>query len=330
MTQGAAREYRVRRLFLCAAAVLRAGCHKAAAIVVLREDMRLLIAGWHGQVARALIEAAPSLPHIKALACGRAALDVRDPRSIERAFSDIAPDVVINTAAYTAVDQAETDADAAFALNREGARLLARAAARRKVPVVHLSTHYVFDGTKATPYLESDAPTPATVFGRSKSEGEEAVAEASPHHVIIRTGWVFGPAGRNFATNILDAAETGEPLRVVDDQRGNPTYAPHLASALLDVARRVANGSAAEAPWGTYHAAGSGETTWFGLAKEILSRAGAANGGLTPIQSADYPKPAPRPANAVLDCTRFGETFGLHLPPWQDGVAACVERRIGG
>ena len=288
--------------------------------------MRLLIAGWHGQVARALIEAAPSLPHIKALACGRAALDVRDPRSIERAFSDILPDVVINTAAYTAVDQAETDAEAAFALNREGARLLARAAARREVPIVHLSTHYVFDGTKATPYTESDAPLPATVFGRSKREGEQAVAEANPRHVIIRTGWVFGPAGRNFATTILEAARMGAPLRVVDDQRGNPTYAPHLASALLDVAHRLAT-APTEALWGTYHAAGSGETTWYGLAKEILARAGTMNGmdcPLTPIQSGEYPKPAPRPANSALDCTRFRDAFGLGLPPWQEGVAACV------
>lgn len=295
--------------------------------------MRLLIAGWHGQVARAVIEAAPSLPYIKALACGRAALDVRDPRSIERAFSDILPDVVINTAAYTAVDQAETDAEAAFALNREGARFLARAAARREVPIVHLSTHYVFDGTKQAPYAESDEPSPVTVFGRSKLEGENAVREANPHHVIVRTGWVFGAMGRNFATNIVQAAETGEPLRVVDDQHGNPTYAPHLASALLDVAHRIAAGPAEPLPWGTYHAAGSGVTTWFGLAKEILARArlpGAGQIDITPIHSADFPKAASRPKNSALDCTRFRDAFGLHLPAWQQGVEACVARQLGG
>lgn len=290
--------------------------------------MRLLIAGWHGQVARALIERAPSLPHVKALAAGRAALDVRDPRSIERAFGDLAPTVAINTAAYTAVDQAETDEDAAFALNREGARLFARAAARRGVPVIHLSTHYVFDGTKPEPYVESDVPSPATVYGRSKLAGEEAVKEANPRHVIIRTGWVFGANGRNFATKILGSAAAGEPLRIVADQRGNPTFAPHLASAILELARRLAEGGQGAEAWGTYHAAGAGATSWHGLATEILAR--AAKGGTTPaagveaIASADYPTPAPRPMNSVLGCARFEETFGLRLPPWQEGVAACV------
>ena len=288
--------------------------------------MRLLIAGWHGQVARALIEAAPSLPHIKALAAGRAALDVRDPRSIERAFSDISPDVVINSAAYTAVDRAETDQDAAFALNRDGARLLARAAARRDVPILHVSTHYVFDGTKKEPYRETDATAPRTVFGCSKLEGERAVAEANPRHVIARTGWVFGPSGRNFATNVLAAANESAPLRVVADQHGNPTYAPHLAAVLLDIARRLAD-EPADDLWGTYHAAGSGVTTWHGLATEILARATVTSDTaptVVPIATADYPTAAPRPENSTLDCMRLHERFGLRLPPWQEGVAACV------
>lgn len=292
--------------------------------------MRLLIAGWHGQVARALIEAAPSLPHIKALAAGRAALDVRDPRSIERAFSDITPDIVINSAAYTAVDRAETDQEVAFALNRDGARLLARAAARRDVPILHLSTHYVFDGTKKEPYSEADTPAPRTVFGRSKLEGEEAVAETNPRHVIVRTGWVFGTSGRNFATNILSVAKTGEPLRVVADQYGNPTYAPHLAAALLDVARRLA-AERDDAAWGTYHVAGSGVTTWHGLATEILARASVTSDTeptVAAIATADYPTAAPRPENSTLDCTRFREIFGVELPPWQEGVAACVAHHL--
>lgn len=292
--------------------------------------MRLLIAGWHGQVARALIEAAPSLPHIKALAAGRAALDVRDPRSIERAFSDISPNVVINTAAYTAVDRAEADEDAAFALNRDGARLLARAAARRDVPILHVSTHYVFDGTKKEPYVESDTPSPQTVFGRSKLEGERAVAETNARHVIVRTGWVFGPSGRNFATNILASANGSEPLRVVADQKGNPTYAPHLAALLLDVAGRLA-AEPADGLWGTYHAAGSGVTSWHGLATEILARASVTSDTeptVIPISSVDYPTAAPRPKNSTLDCGLLYERFGLRLPPWQEGVAACVACRF--
>ncbi|MCC7252968.1 dTDP-4-dehydrorhamnose reductase [Hyphomicrobium sp.] len=293
--------------------------------------MRLLIAGWHGQVARALIELAPSRSEIKALAAGRPALDVRDPRSIERAFGDLSPTVVINTAAYTAVDQAETDPDAAFALNRDGARLLAQAAARRNVPLIHLSTHYVFDGTKQAPYDESDEPCPATVYGRSKLAGEAAVRAANPHHVIIRTGWVFGPAGQNFATRIMGAAVGGAPLRVVSDQRGNPTYAPHLAAAILDLAGKLTADTRDTPVWGTYHAAGTGAASWLDLASEILACAaghGTAGAPLEPIASADYPARASRPINSELDCTLFARTFGFSLPPWQQGVAACVERLV--
>lgn len=290
-------------------------------------SMRLLIAGWHGQVARALIEAAPSRPEIKALAAGRPALDVRDPRSIERAFGDLSPTIVINTAAYTAVDRAETDADAAFALNRDGARLFAQAAARRNIPIIHLSTHYVFDGTKPAPYLETDAPCPVTVFGRSKLEGERAVEEANPQHVIIRTGWVFGPVGQNFASKML-GAEGGAPLRVVSDQRGNPTYAPHLAAAILDIAHKLSDDGRTPA-WGLYHAAGTGATSWLGLASEILECA-AKNGRrgveLQPITSADYPTQAQRCMNSELDCAKFERTFALRLPAWQRGVADCVQR----
>ncbi|HEX2839880.1 dTDP-4-dehydrorhamnose reductase [Hyphomicrobium sp.] len=286
--------------------------------------MRLLIAGWRGQVARALIEAAPSRPEIKALAAGRPALDVRDPRSIERAFGDISPDIVINSAAYTAVDQAEADEDAAFALNRDGAALLARAAARRNVPVIHLSTHYVFDGAKPSPYIESDETCPATVFGRSKLEGERAVRGANPRHIIIRTGWVFSPAKGTFAEKILEAADRGEIVRVVADQHGNPTYAPHLASAILDVARGIGT-SEMEPAWGTYHAAGSGTASWHDFAREIVIQAPNALPRLIePITSSEYPAVAPRPLNSELDCEKFERTFGLRLPAWQQGVADCV------
>lgn len=295
--------------------------------------MRLLIAGWHGQVARALIEAAPSRSEIKAFAAGRAALDVRDPRSIERAFGDLSPTIAVNTAAYTAVDKAETDRNAAFSLNRDGARAFAAAAARRNIPVIHLSTHYVFDGAKATPYVESDTPQPATVFGRSKLEGEQAVQEANPRHVIIRTGWVFGPTGQNFATKILGAVDDGTPLRVVSDQHGNPTYAPHLAAAILDVAHMISSGGLGTQGWGLYHAAGTGTTSWHGLASEMFecaAKRGRHGALMQPIASADYPTQAPRPMNAELDCAKFDSTFGLRLPAWQQGVADCVERLMTG
>lgn len=161
--------------------------------------MRLIISGWHGQISRALADEALSAPDVQAFAIGRPALDVRDPRSIERAFADVNPDLVINTAAYTAVDKAETEPELAFLLNRNGARKFAEAAARRKVPIIHLSTHYVFDGLKSAPYEETDEARPATVYGKSKLEGEDAVRKANPQHVIIRTGWVYSATGRNFS-----------------------------------------------------------------------------------------------------------------------------------
>ena len=230
--------------------------------------MRLLIAGWQGQIARGLVEAAPGCADVKACAVGRAALDICEARSIERALSQIEPSIVINSAAYTAVDKAETDEERAFALNRDGARLLAEAAARRGIPIIHISTDYVFDGRKAAPYVEDDPPAPVTVFGRSKLEGETSVRAANPKHVILRTAWVYSPSGRNFVKTMLEQAGVRDRVRVVDDQRGSPTYAPHLVAAILDVARQLSGRKSAEGPWGVYHAAGTGTTTWRGVAAE--------------------------------------------------------------
>lgn len=295
--------------------------------------MRLLIAGWQGQVARALVEAAPACPDVKACAVGRAALDICEARSIERALSGIKPSVVINTAAYTAVDNAETDEERAFALNRDGARLLAQAAARRAIPIIHLSTDYVYDGRKLEPYVEDDPPGPKSVYGRSKLEGEAAVRAANPKHVILRTAWVYSPTGKNFVKTMLGLAAERDRVNVVDDQRGSPTYAPHLAGALLDLARRLGADQGEDGPWGIYHAAGAGTTTWFDLAVEVFRRSAALGGPVAEVDaiaSADYPTPVERPANSQLDCTKLERTFGIRLPAWQDGVAACVERLVRG
>lgn len=295
--------------------------------------MRLLIAGWQGQVARGLVEAAPACPDVKACAVGRAALDICEARSIERALAQIEPTIVINSAAYTAVDKAETEVERAFALNRDGAGLLAAAAARRGVPIIHISTDYVYDGRKAGAYVEDDAPEPTTVFGRSKLEGEAAVREANPRHVILRTAWVFSPTGRNFVKTMLAQAAERERVRVVCDQRGSPTYAPHLVAAILELARQLSARKGADGPWGVYHAAGAGTTTWAGIAEEVF-RCSAALGGpqaeVEPIPSVDYPTPAARLANSQLDCAKLERTFGLRLPAWQQGVAECVERLVRG
>jgi dTDP-4-dehydrorhamnose reductase len=295
--------------------------------------MRLLIAGWQGQIARGLVEAAPASPDVKACAVGRAALDICEARSIERALSQIEPSIVINSAAYTAVDKAETDEQRAFALNRDGAKMLAEAAARRGIPIIHISSDYVYDGRKGEPYIEDDPPHPMTVYGRSKLEGEAAVRQANPKHVVLRTSWVFSPAGRNFVKTMLTQAGEQARVRVVEDQRGSPTYAPHLVRAILELARQLSAHKGSDGPWGVYHAAGTGTTTWLGLAEEVFRRSAAIGGptaAVDPIGSADYPTPAARPANSQLDCTKLERTFGLRLPAWQDGVGECVERLVRG
>lgn len=292
--------------------------------------MRLLIAGWHGQAARTFMDMAPSCADIAVCAAGRPSLDLGEPRSIERAFGDVNPDVVINSAAYTSVDEAADQPERAFALNRDGAQRLAQAAARRGIPIIHLSTAYVFDGRKPEPYTETDTPNPETVYGQSKLAGELAVQEVNPKHVILRTAWMYSPFGRNFVKTMLERLREGGPLRVVGDQRGSPTYVPHLAEAALAIARRLAAGE--DGLWGVYHAAGGGAATWYDMAAEIM-RHPALPGGqearLEAIGSDAYPARAPRPANARLDCGKLERTFGLKLPPWRDGVAECVRRLLG-
>lgn len=291
--------------------------------------MRLLITGSQGQVARAFLEIAPAQPDIEACAVGRPALDICHSPTIERALSDIKPDVVINTAAYTAVDAAEDDAANARAANRDGARMLTEAAARRGTPIIHLSTDYVFDGTKASPYVETDATGPASVYGATKLEGEQAVAQANTKHIILRTAWVYSPWGKNFVKTILTHAGKGAPLKVVNDQFGNPTYAPHLADAILAIARRISASKGEGVAWGVYHAAGSGDASWYDVAREILEASQSLGGPVTSlaaIGTEGYPTRAKRPANSRLDCAKLASTFGVTQPDWRDGVRACVAR----
>ncbi len=292
--------------------------------------MRLLIAGWQGQLARALVELAPGATDIDALAVGRPALDICEAATITRAMTDFRPDVIINTAAYTAVDKAETEPAAAFALNRDGARMLAEAAAKRGAAIIHVSTDYVFDGAKPSAYVEDDATAPLNVYGRSKLEGEQAVAAANPRHVIVRTSWVHSATGANFVRTMLRLAAERPKLTVVDDQIGSPTYAPHLAEAVLGIARRIAT-SPSTGSWGVYHAAGTGTVTWCGLAREAL-RVSSSLGGpsvpVDPIPTSAYPTPARRPMNSRLDCGRLERTFGIKLPPWESGVADGVRRLL--
>lgn len=293
--------------------------------------MRLLIAGWQGQVARGLVEMAPGAPDVTACAVGRAALDICEAKTIERAMVNTRPDVVINSAAYTAVDKAEVEREQAYAMNRDGARALALAAAKAGVPIIHLSTDYVFDGSQPDPYVEDDRPNPVTVYGQSKLAGEEAVRAVNPRHIIVRTAWVHSPGGSNFVRTMLRLAAERDEVRVVADQAGNPTYAPHLCSVLLDLARKAKGEDEAFSGWGVYHAVGAGVTTWRGLADEVMRVSAELGGPSVPVQAiatADYPTSAARPANSALNCAKLKRTFGLALPAWPDGVRACVERLL--
>lgn len=292
--------------------------------------MRLLIAGWQGQLARALVELAPGAADVEALAIGRPALDICEPASITRAMTDFRPNVIINTAAYTAVDRAEDDVQAALALNRDGARMLAEAAAKRGAALLHVSTNHVFDGSKPAPYREDEPTLPLGIYGRSKLEGEAAVRAAHRQHLILRTSWVLSGTGANFIRTMLQQARSAPSVQVVDDQVGSPTYAAHLAVAILGLARQVDVGLH-DTDWGTYHIAAQGHGSWCDVAREVF-RVSASLGGpvaeVEPVPSAAMPTRVPRPPNACLDCSRLQERFGIVLPPWQDGITEAVQRAL--
>jgi dTDP-4-dehydrorhamnose reductase len=292
--------------------------------------MRILAAGWHGQIARGFMQIAPGRSDIAAFAIGRPGLDICDPRGIERALCDIEPDVLINLAGYTDVDGAEREPDLALALNCEGARLLSEAAARRKVPIIHVSSAYVFDGRKSSPYTEADEANPSGAYGRSRAAGERAVQAANPKHIILRTGWIFSPYGRSFVSNILQRAQLGQPLKVVDDQYGSPTYAPHLVDAILAIALRV-TAEPEEAPWGTFHVAGVGTASWFDVAGEVLcvcKPLAEIPFSLDPISSTEYAARHGGAPNFVLDCSKVEQAFNVKLPAWRTGVRECVENLL--
>lgn len=286
---------------------------------------RVLVAGAGGQVGRALMALATP-PDIELVGLYRAALDITQFDAVNAALDQARPHAVVNLAAYTAVDRAEDEPLAAFAVNRDGAGLLAQACRRRGVGLVHVSTDYVFDGTRPGAWTEDDPVAPLGVYGRSKAEGEALVREALPAHAIVRTSWVFGAHGRNFVRTMLERIGRTAELRVVDDQRGCPTAASDLARALLEVARRLLDAPGAAA--GTYHYCNAGATTWFRFAQAIFARARAHGRDVPrviPVPSADYPTRARRPANSELDCAKAVAAFGLARPSWRDSLPPVVD-----
>jgi len=283
--------------------------------------MKILLTGCRGQLGRELKRSLECLGRV--IACDRRQLDLAQPDALRSAVRSIAPAVIVNAAAYTAVDKAEADPAQADAINGLAPGILAEEAQRLGALLIHYSTDYVFDGRKPEPYGEDDAAAPLSAYGRSKLAGEQAVAAAGGRHLIFRTSWVYGLHGSNFMQTMLRLGRQRKELRVVGDQVGAPTWTRHLADvAALVLARR-------DRPTGLYHLAAAGETSWHGYAEAIFAEARAA--GLLHdlpvihrIDSADYPLPAARPANSRLDCTRFRRDFGLDLPDWRVGLADCL------
>jgi len=290
--------------------------------------LRVLLFGATGQVASEVIRRAPGAG-VDVTALDRAAADLGVPGAARRAIEAQAGsfDAVIIAAAYTGVDAAEDDEELALQVNGAAPGEIASVCAERAIPVFHISTDYVFDGAKDRPYEETDPVAPVGAYGRSKLAGEQAVAAACPQHVILRTAWVYAAHGRNFVRTMLRLGAERDALRVVDDQRGNPTAAGDIADALLAMVRAAAQGRGA---WGTYHYVGAGETTWRGFADAIFDGAQPWLGRrpvVEPITTADFPTPAARPANSTLNCAKIQRDYGVTPRPWREiGRASCRER----
>lgn len=288
--------------------------------------MRILVTGTQGQVVTALKAADADV-----MALGRPDIDLADPKSLRGPITAARPDVIISAAAYTAVDKAESEPDLARAINGEAPGDLARIASELGVPLLHLSTDYVFDGAKPEPYVEDDATGPVSVYGATKLMGEEAIRSVMANHVILRTAWVYSPFGSNFVRTMLRLAETRDEVNVVDDQRGCPTYAPDIAKAMLTIARRVA-ADPSSVLRGTFHLTAPDEATWAGFAQAIFAGV-ATHGGkkviVNPIPSSAYPTPARRPANSRLNGKKLEAAYGIVLPSWRVSLDACLGALAG-
>jgi dTDP-4-dehydrorhamnose reductase len=293
--------------------------------------MQLLVTGTQGQIVRALLERAP-LVGVNVVAVGRPTLDMGDPTTIVAALEGIEADAIVNAAAYTAVDKAETEEALATRVNGEAAGEIAALARRRGIPLLHISTDYVFDGESARPYREDDPVRPLGAYGRSKLAGESAVADRDPGASILRTAWVHSPFGANFVKTMLRLGETRSELSVVADQWGGPSYALDLADAILSIAAQRVERRQEPFGAGVYHMTGSGEATWADLAEEVFNaatRLGRAPVRVKRITSAEYPTPARRPKNSRLDNSRLNQDFGIILPDWRVSARACVDRLVG-
>ncbi|MFL8988867.1 dTDP-4-dehydrorhamnose reductase [Pseudomonas sp. QLc11A] len=285
--------------------------------------MKVLINGRNGQVSHELQRRLGGVGELIVL--GRDQLDLAQPDQIRRQVQNLRPDLIINAAAHTAVDLAESEPQAAFAINAIAPGILAEEARALDIPLIHYSTDYVFDGLKAGPYNEDDTPNPLGVYGKSKLAGEQAIRDVQGKYLILRTSWVYSTHGRNFLLTMQRLLQEKPELRVVADQIGAPTWAGTIANSTLALiehwqANEVAN-------WGTYHLSAQGETSWFGFAQaigEALRQQGKPCAALLPIPSSDYPTPAARPLNSRLDCSRLQRDWGVSQPDWQTALRECL------
>lgn len=308
----------------------------------------ILLTGKQGQLGFELQRALAPVGLVHAL--DRAECDLADSAALRRILQQNKPDIIVNPAAYTAVDRAESETALAYAVNATALEVIGAEAAKTGALVLHFSTDYVFDGSKPSAYIETDAPNPQSVYGASKLAGEQALQNSGARHIILRTSWVFGAHGQNFAKTMLRLAAEREQLSIVADQHGAPTSAALLADLSAHILRQVESAATpnaeptdtdpAHSPYGIFHASASGSTTWYDYARAVIAQAhqtAQAKGGpsprctlenLRPITSADYPTPAKRPANSRLDSTRLQQCYRLRLPPWQDGLAHVLQQII--
>jgi len=289
--------------------------------------MKVLVFGAGGQIGRELCRAAWP-PHYALVALNRGKIDITKSALVSVLFRNERPDLAINLAAYTAVDRAESEPEAAWAVNCAGAAHIAAACYETGTPLIHVSTDYVFDGRKTEPYREEDPVAPLGVYGCSKEAGERAVRAALESHLILRTAWVYGAHGANFVKTMLRLAAERPLLRVVADQRGCPTSAAEIATALIVIARHLERG---DARWGTYHFAGDGAVSWYGFAEAIFDLATprlVPRPRLVAIGTEQYPTPARRPMNSVLDCHKIKDVYGISPSPWREALSPVIEQLI--
>jgi dTDP-4-dehydrorhamnose reductase len=287
-------------------------------------DPKILIFGRAGQVGWELLNKLACLGQITSV--GTPEVDFSKPDSIRAVLRVAKPAVIVNAAAFTAVDKAETTLDLAWAINAVGPGVIAEEAKKLGSLLVHYSTDYVYDGSKSGPWVETDAPNPLNVYGKTKLAGDEAIAAVGGDYLILRTSWVYGARGSNFLLTMLRLAKERAELRIVDDQKGSPTTSVSIAQATAQVlAQALApTGDGLAGRSGVYHLTNSGATTWFGFAKAFLSKQ-AACPRLTPISTSEYPLPARRPMNSVLSCEKLAEAFGVRMPAWEQALERVLE-----